>query len=115
MTKPNLSLKGTEGYIVFSDDDTYEDLNNRASIVLVEGDFDAGNDKAVRNLIEGYDQARKELEDDGNPDSLDPMVPVKVSTEDDGGGKVRIVTIDFLLKYYLQSRKNGGKIGVSVG
>jgi hypothetical protein len=108
MTKPNLSLKGTKGYIVFSDDVTYEDLNDQACIVLVEGDFDAGNDKAVRHLIEGYDQAR-------NLDSMDPMIPVKVSTENDGVGKVRIITIDFLLKYYLQSRKNGGKIGVSVG
>lgn len=113
MTKPNLSLKGADGYIVFSDDDTFEGLNDRACVVLVEGDFDAGNDKALRGLIENYDAARKDLEDAGNP-ILDPMIPVEVSTEDDGGGQVRIVTIDFLVKYYLQNRKQGGKIGVTV-
>lgn len=114
MTKPNLSLKGADGYIVFSDDDTFEGLNDRACVVLVEGDFDSGNDKAVRSLIEAADEARKEMEEEGDAGFMDPMVPVKVST-DDGGGKVRIVSIDFLVKYYLSNRKRGGPIGVPVG
>lgn len=98
MTKPNLKIDKATGYIVFSDDDTYECLNPNASVVLVEGDFDPEPTGSVEPIINAYLSVKGR--------DKDPMVPVECCT-DDGNSSVRIITIDYLLRHYLEARRLG--------
>lgn len=98
----NLKNEYTQGFVVLSDDDTWEDLDGTANVVLVDGKFDPGSDKNVRRLLAAYDDARTARE---KSDSVvvEPMDEVTVETDDcTGPVKVRMISIRYLLKFYLE-------------
>lgn len=113
MSKPDFSTQSSQAFVVFSDDDTFEGLSGGSTVLLVDGEFDCGNDKSIRHLIRDYDE-RLALAQAAKPtaESLDPMTPIVVSTDDAPSAQVRAISVNFLLSYYLRSRESGGPIGV---
>ena len=102
----NFKTEQSRGFVVFSDDDTWEDLDGTANVVLVDGDFSTDADKCVRRLLRAYDDARK-VHEAADGHELEPMDDVKVETEDTTGEvRVRAISIAFLLRFYLEHRRS---------
>ncbi len=99
MAKPKLSIKNTNCYTVFSDDETFE-LTHGSFVVLVDGDCDLGDDGSMKDLLCEYDKSRDaRWERIGRSIPEDPMVSVKV-----GKVRVRAISVQVLLQHYLKTR-----------
>jgi hypothetical protein len=88
MAKPKLSIKNTNCYTVFSDDETFEPTHG-SFVVLVDGDCELGDDGSMKDLLREYDKSIPK----------DPMVSVKV-----GKVRVRAISVQVLLQHYLNTR-----------
>ena len=102
----NLKSEFTVGFVVFSDDDTWEALDGTANVVLVDGDFNTDADKCVRGLLRAYDDARN-VREKREGHELHPMDDVSVETEDcTGEVRVRAIPIAYLLRFYLEHQRS---------
>jgi hypothetical protein len=98
----NFKNEYTQGFVVFSDDDTWESLDGTANVVLVDGEFNTDADKCVRGLLRAYSDAR-DVREKQEGHELDPMDDVTVETEDcTGEVRVRAISIAYLLRFYLE-------------
>ena len=101
----NFKTEQSRGFVVLSDDDTCEDLDGAANVVLVDGDFKTDADKCVRGLLRAYGDARNVREKQEGHE-LDPMDDVSVETEDCTGVVcVRAIPIAYLLRFYLEHQR----------
>ena len=102
----NFNTDHSRGFVVFSDDDTWEDLDGTANVVLVDGDFNTDADKCVRGLLRAYDDARS-VREKREGHELHPMDDVSVETEDcTGAVHVRAIPVAYLLRFYLEHQRS---------
>ena len=102
----NFETEQSRGFVVLSDDDTWEDLDGTGNVVLVDGDFNTDADKCLRGLLRAYDDARNVREAAAGHD-LHPMDDVSVESDDTTGEvRVRAIPIAYLLRFYLEHQRS---------
>ena len=102
----NFEAEQSRGFVVLCDDETWEDLDGTANVVLVDGDFSIDADTCVRGLLRAYDDARNVREASEGHD-LHPMDDVVVATEDTTGEvRVRSISIAYLVRFYLEHQRS---------
>jgi hypothetical protein len=106
----NFDTDQSRGFVVFSDEDIWEPLDGQANIVLVDGDFNADADKAIRGLLRAYDDARSGREMAAGQD-MHPMDDLVVETDDSVGPvRMRAIPVAFLLRFYLDHQRDRARL-----